>query len=98
MFNFPTQRTVAMVLVLTTCSSIYSANAQNDDRGDKRRGPPPEAFEACAELASGDSCEMVGRRGEDLLGTCIVPRDDDEALVCMPENAPERGEHHFPVG
>ena len=93
MFTNRNQKRIALALVLSTCVSAYSASAQPGGRSDKRHGPPPEAFEACAELASGDSCETVGRRGESLAGICTIPREDEETLVCVPENAPDPSEH-----
>lgn len=78
-------------LMLVICVVNRSVHAQSAGSPGERRGPPPEAFEACAELSEGDSCNMTGRRGEALRGICIVPGDDDVTVVCLPENAPQRG-------
>ena len=72
-------------LVLALAGSCY-ANAGES----KRRGPPPQAFEACADLAEGAACGFDGRRGE-VTGTCFVPPRGEDTLVCAPEDAPGRG-------
>ena len=67
-----------------------SANADNDGRERARRGPPPEALEACASGATGDICSFAGRRGETVSGTCEARHSDE--LVCFPEGGPpQRG-------
>lgn len=87
-----TIRNSAQALLLGVCliSQVASqvANAQPGGGGGERRGPPPEAYEACADLAAGDSCEVTGRRGDTLQGSCIVPKEDEETLVCAPEGGP----------
>lgn len=91
--------TRALLLGACLISQVASqvANAQpGGGGGGERRGPPPEAYEACADLTSGDSCEMTGRRGDTLQGSCIVPKEDDDTLVCAPEGGSggERGSDH----
>lgn len=51
-----------------------------------RRGPPPEAFEACEGLAEQDACPMLTPEGESVTGTCVATRD--EQLACMPAGGP----------
>lgn len=89
-----TFRNTALVAFLGIYVTTQAASAQPGgvERGE-RRGPPPEAFEACAELASGDRCEMTGRQGETLQGSCIVPRDGEDSLVCLPDGGPHGGPH-----
>ena len=55
-----------------------------------RRGPPPQAMEACADAAEGATCSFDGFRGN-VQGSCIDhPRAD--GLVCAPERrSPRRG-------
>lgn len=77
----------ARALLLGVCLISQVASAQPGGGGE-RRGPPPEAYEACADLAAGDSCAMTGRRGDTLQGSCIVPKEDEETLVCAPEGGP----------
>ena len=63
--------------------SSDEAGAQDGFRGRGRRGPPPQAVEACANLDDGASCSFDGRRGN-VDGTCMNhPRTD--GLVCAPE-------------
>ena len=71
---------------LFTSSVAISQTGERPDRGE-RRGPPPEAFEACANLVQGDSCTVETPRGQ-LSGSCEMPRGEE--LVCVPEGH-ERG-------
>jgi len=46
-------------------------------------GPPPEAVQACANLAKGDACKVtLGDRT--LEGTCVSGPSGKEPLACMP--------------
>ncbi|WP_439106132.1 hypothetical protein [Congregibacter sp.] len=69
-------------------------DGENRSQG-KRRGPPPEALEACANLSEGEVCGFTGRHG-DMTGVCFAPPKEDAALACAPEGGPpkhrERGE------
>ena len=85
------QKTVIIALVLTSYTSIQPASAQPGGQGGSRSGPPPEAFEVCADKTSGDSCTVTGRRGEELQGSCKIPPRKEETLVCAPEGAPGHG-------
>ena len=87
--KFPKNAAVALIVI--AYMSHQTASAQPSEREGGRRGPPPEAFEACAEKASGDSCEMTGRKGEQLQGSCILPPEEDETLVCAPEGGAGHG-------
>lgn len=78
-------RSALFAALLTSCLSIPVAHAEPGERGSGRRGPPPEALEACVGKAEGDVCTFTGRRG-DANGTCFVPPRDGEALACKPEN------------
>ena len=79
--------TVAAILATHIASTM--ADAQSDKQSGKRRGPPPIAFEICADQTEGASCSFEGHRG-DVTGTCIVPPRGDEALVCKPERGPPK--------
>ncbi|WOJ92841.1 hypothetical protein R0135_13750 [Congregibacter variabilis] len=80
------------VLLVTGMLAVASISlpvaAQSDDGEErqqgKRRGPPPEAIEACADLSEGESCAFSGRRG-DMTGVCFAPPKDDAELACAPE-------------
>ncbi|MEP3892289.1 MAG: hypothetical protein ABJN69_17650 [Hellea sp.] len=76
-------------------SMSLSATAQQaPQRGDgERRGPPPEAYAACASAALNDSCSVETPR-ETLAGTCKTDRRE-QRLLCVPEGMdrkrPRRG-------
>ena len=71
---------------------------QGGPGGEKRRGPPPEAVEACKGKAAGAVCNFVNREGVSLAGTCFAPppRPDDAGksdaparpLACRPDRGP----------
>lgn len=79
-----------LLAVLVTAHATAAIANPDSDRGE-RRGPPPEALEACASLSEGDACGFSGRDGETLAGTCFAPPSDDVELACRPDNAPDRG-------
>ena len=83
--------TLGLSLVLSACASAEPPAGSREGRD--RRGPPPEAFEACASASEGSSCSFSGRRGEAVQGVCEIVRD--EQLACVPENAPERRERRM---
>lgn len=81
---------VPAVLMVASCASAQPPGGDDQSRGD-RRGPPPEATEACSSLSEGDSCSFEDREGESLSGQCFMPPNDDRAtLACRPEGN-ERG-------
>lgn len=80
---------IAMGAALTALSlnaAAQSDEGENSGHG-KRRGPPPEALQACADLSEGDACAFSGRRG-DRTGFCFAPPKEDAALACAPEGGP----------
>jgi hypothetical protein len=80
-------RKAVLALVLTSCVVTNIAKAQPSGQSGKRHGPPPEAREACSNSSEGDSCSFSGRRGDNVAGTCVVPRSED-GLACAPEGGP----------
>jgi hypothetical protein len=51
---------------------------QQEQRGEPRRGPPPEAFEACKGKKDGDSTELKTPNGDKRKGSCrlvFIPTD-----------------------
>ncbi len=56
-----------------------------------KKGPPPEAIEACADLSEGDACSFTGPRDDELTGTCKSLPGGEEKRVCAPEGAPDQG-------
>ena len=63
---------------------------------ERRRGPPAEAFTACAGKGMGVNCSFIDGRNESLNGICVMPPSGSvstpsESLVCRPERGGERG-------
>ena len=95
---------VAAGIAAMLAASVPASAAERDGDRHERRGPPPEAFAACASQQQGDQCEVQTPRGDTLSGQCVVPRgrparggnDDQTAnietsadtLVCKPDNRP----------
>jgi len=50
---------------------------------DGRRGPPPEAYQACEGKSAGSSAQFVNPRGETVKGTC---EEEDGKLVLRPDH------------
>lgn len=71
-------------IILSVAALLMTAHmAQANDR----RGPPPEAFEACEGKSAGDSSEFAGRDGEAITGVC---EERDGKMVLHPDNPPSR--------
>lgn len=64
--------------VSLSTQSIAEQNRQSDNR----RGPPPEAIEACSGMQSGDSVSFTTPRGDTLTATCETIQGQ---LVAVPE-------------
>jgi len=75
---------------IVTCLFVFSvpimAQQSDDNEQRKRKGPPPQAIEACNGLNEGDACQFSGRRG-DVTGTCSIPPNDDTTLACKPQRS-----------
>ena len=73
---------LGLVLVSASC-------AANEGRGDReqRRAPPPEAIEACADKAEGDTVSFETPRGDTLSGTCNLVEGE---LVAVPQDHKRR--------
>lgn len=70
------------------CSATFAIQA--DDKPQRgHKGPPQEAFDACANNSQGDSCEVITPEQETLSGTCRIP-PRSEQLVCVPDNHKRR--------
>lgn len=75
-------RQLALLTLLT--ASIISTSVSAQDNKGERRGPPPEAVEACANLNVEAACSFSGQRGE-VSGQCMAAPRDASSLACMPE-------------
>jgi len=89
-----TRRNQRLLMALTLCFTAAAtpwavADTNGQDRG-ARRGPPQEAFSACASQTEQAQCSFNGRRGETVSGSCLVPRSGDSGLVCVPADGPPR--------
>ena len=80
-------KSIICLLVLVSLIPVASWASGNDGKGQRRNGPPPEAFEACEGKDVGDSVEFTGRRGETLTATC---EERNDQLVAVPEGRGER--------
>ena len=69
------------IVATIALSAVNAADRQGPPGGGK---PPIEAFEACANKSSGDSCTFSASRG-DATGTCITPPRGEKELFCAPE-------------
>ena len=84
MNHFPQQTIRALiasaaVAALTACSALNAQQAPRHEGGHK---PPPEAFEACKSLKSGDDCSFTAKHGE-ANGKCWAP--EGKPLACKPK-------------
>ena len=84
-------KNLSMLLTLLTVLTACAANAEPGSERGGRRGPPPEALEACAAQSEGSTCSFSGRNGEELTGSCFAPPQGDGDLACRPDNAPSGG-------
>lgn len=82
-------------MATATASFAQAGGGQGGPGGaEKRRGPPPEAVDACKGKAADAVCNFTDREGEKLTGTCFAPppRPDDAGkgsserpLACRPD-------------
>jgi len=78
------------ILVLLLAGLATTASAQTGPGGG-RRGPPPQAIQACEGKSANDSCSFTGRNDETLTGICSAP-PGVAVLACTPAGGPpERG-------
>lgn len=82
-----THNTFTLRMALIFASMLLTSQSYAAGSGDRGRpqGPPPEATEACAELAEGDACSFTGRRNDELKGRCITLPRGEGKLACAPE-------------
>ena len=80
--------TYTVTLVLALAASAISTVSIAQQSGE-RRGPPPEAIEACANLTEEAVCSFTSPRG-DVTGQCMVSPKDSETLSCRPEGGQKK--------
>ncbi len=84
----PKSSILALMIISTSTVSAYDQNEQQ--RAHKRHGPPAQAIAACSELKQEDNCNFISPRGDNISGTCIIPRRHKESLICKPA---KHGQH-----
>ena len=60
------------------------------------KGPPPEAYTACADKSIGDSAQFISPNGETVTGTC---EQEGDRIVLRPNDRPkgnDRNRHQGP--
>ena len=92
----PKTNRLASTLLIAFSATLIAACASGQSTEDEERGPrggkrgaPPEALEACANLEADAACSFSGRRGN-VSGQCKAMRGDAEGLVCVPEGGRPR--------
>jgi hypothetical protein len=82
----PKMKVIISLFVLISLIPV-AGWASGDSDSKRRKGPPPEAFEACEGKQAGDTVEFTGRRGESIKATC---EEHDDQLVAVPEGRSKR--------
>lgn len=72
------------MVILSSAVLPMVANAQENGQ---RRGPPPEAIDACSSQIEAAVCSFTSPRG-DVTGSCMVSPKGEDQLICMPEGGP----------
>lgn len=67
-----------------------SGQGMSGSQNGQRRGPPPEAMQACQSSSDNASCSFQDREGNKKSGTCWRP-SSEMPLACKPSDAPEHG-------
>jgi hypothetical protein len=84
MLDIQSIRSITLAVIIMASFSAVTATAERDQQSGKKRGPPPQALEACVDSEEGASCSFSGHRG-DVSGFCIVLPRDEQELACAPE-------------
>jgi len=79
-----------LALCLSVAAAPWAVADSNGQNRGSHRGPPEEAFSACASQTEQAQCSFTGRRGETVSGSCLVPRSGDSGLACVPAGGPPR--------
>lgn len=89
----PIARSLFLAAVLTPLTVSVSRPVRADEG--HPHGPPPEAFAACTDKKTGDSC-TVTLRDRTLSGTCTATPDD--RVACRPDHMPPPPDGRGPGG
>lgn len=86
-------KTIYVVVAATGLASLGLAATRApadalDGRDMPRRGPPPEAIEACADKSEGEACSVeIPGMDEVIEGTCVPAlRGEEGELFCRPSH------------
>ena len=93
MFNTKTKKFISrsILTLLVALPMTVAMAADSDNRPERPKGPPAEAFTACESLSVDDACSMSTPRG-DMEGTCKgAPNDQEGPLACAPAGGPQGG-------
>ena len=69
---------VFVLLAICAITHVFVSDAFSQERGMRRHGPPPEAYEACEGKSAGVEAELITPRGETVTGTC---KEEGDRLV-----------------
>lgn len=81
---------IALTAVLTLTANLWGCampamqSGDNQQQNRARKGPPPEAIQACANLNENDACHFSSPRGE-ASGMCVIPSQQNSQPACLPE-------------
>ncbi|MDB2562292.1 hypothetical protein N9X61_01670 [Sulfurimonas sp.] len=81
---------ITMLCVIGVTVSLAQEGSNSKKEGPKHDcKPPKEAIEVCLGQASDATCQVTGRHGDILNGTCKYT-PDEKYFVCAPEKGPRR--------
>lgn len=90
----PLRRALPIAALMLGTLSVSAAMAQGQ-RPPDRRGPPPEAYQACEGKTEGTTVTLTMPDGKTLQGICRTSHGNDSSagtLVAMPAERPPAGE------
>jgi len=65
---------IMILLAISFSQAAFASGSKHNHNHDhdhgKRKGPPPQAIEACKELSETNTCSFTGRHGQTVTGTC----------------------------
>jgi hypothetical protein len=93
----PVYRYLALALFATATAAGAQNPPQGGNGGEQRRGPPPEAIDACKGKAASATCTFTNREGEKMTGTCFAPpakagdQTESRPMACRPDRGGKNG-------
>ena len=84
----------ALLLTLLLSATLSTAHAKKERKGPPKGKPPVEAFSACENLAEDEACSFNTPENDIIEGTCKVPRNEEESLVCRPNRGKKGDRPH----